>query len=164
MRTLTRSAELLRLHAIDLLSGGSGLWFDFVDWKRASGDMGDGSWWGHPIYAEIAEVSRPRTPKDIDRDMQFEPIHARAHRDPHQAWPHILTFIRQHPATAEAESLLEDVMNAQPEAFIERIESLARSDAAVRSTLAMAYGIGGDARAVIKRYNDLIEKLREAES
>jgi hypothetical protein len=56
--------------------------------------------------------------------------------------------------------LLEDVMNAQPEAFIERIDSLARSDNAVRETLVMATGIGGDARAPIERFSELIAELR----
>jgi hypothetical protein len=158
--TLARSAELLREHAIDLLSGGSGLWFDFVDWKRASGELGEGRWWGHPIYDEIAELTQPRTAEDIRRDREFAPIHARAQRDPEAAWPAIVAFVRRHPATVEAEMLLEDVMDSRPDDFIERIDSLARSDEAVRQTLAMAAGIGGDARAAIERYNDLIAEVR----
>jgi hypothetical protein len=158
--TLDRSAALLREHAIDVLSGGTGLWFDLVDWKRAHGDMGEGRWWGLPIYDEIAAIAQPRTADDIKRSMEFEPIHARAHRDPEAAWSDIVAFVRRYPATAEAEMLFEDVMNDRPDEFIERIESLARTDEAVRQTLAMSAEIGGDARAVIERYNDLIVGLR----
>ncbi len=69
-RTLERSAELLRIHAIDVLSGGSGLMFDFVDWKRSHGDMGAGRWWGHPIYEELASLTRSRTSADVRRDLE----------------------------------------------------------------------------------------------
>jgi hypothetical protein len=162
--TLARSAELLREHAIDLLSGGSGLWFDFVDWKRANGDMGEGRWWGHPVYGEIGEVTSPRTRDDISRDMEFEPIHARVHRDPERAWPDIVAFVRRHPATFEGEMLIEDLVSGYGAAFIDRIEDLVRDDPLVRATVAQMTEIGGDASDAAARFNDLLDSIRETDT
>jgi hypothetical protein len=163
-RTVDRSAELLRDLAVDVLSGGTGLFFDFLDWKRAMSDRGEDRWWGHPIYQEIADVSRPRTSKEIKLDFEFEPIHFGAHRNPEGAWPSIVAFIRRHPGTNEATTLLEDVMFSHGDAFIERIEALASTDEAIRDTIATAPPIGGIASDAVDRYNRLQEDLMKEPS
>jgi hypothetical protein len=158
--TLDRSAELLREHAIDVLSGGLGLWFDFVDWKRANGDMGEGRWWGHPIYDHIAAFQTSRTSEDIRRDMEFQPVHSLAHRDPERVWPDVVEFIRRHPGSFEAEMLVEDLVSFHGAAFIDRIEDLVRNDDRVRASVAPMTEIGGDASEAAARFNDLLATLR----
>lgn len=158
-RTVGRSAELLRELAVDVLSGGRGLLFDFLDWKRALGDRGEDRWWEHPIYQEIADAGRPRTPKEIKLSFEFEPIHFGAHRDPEAAWPDIVSYVHRHPQTMDAWTLLEDVMFEHGEAFIDRIEALARTDKAIRETIATAREIGGIASDAVDRYNRLQREL-----
>jgi len=160
-RTVGRSGELLRELAVDVISGGSGLVFDFIAWKRAHGDKGEGRWWGLPTYQEIAEVDRPRTPNEIKRSFEFEPIHFGAHRDPEATWPNIVEFVRRHPQTDDAWTLLEDVMFGHGEAFIDRLEALARTDRAIRATIAAAPEIGGIASTAVDRYNRLQAEIQE---
>lgn len=161
--TLGRSADLLRNLAADVLSGGSGLLWDFLAWKRQQGDRGKGRWWGHPTWQEAAEAAHTRTPKEIKFDFEFEPIHLGAHRDPEATWPDIVAFVRRHPHTNEASTLIEDVMFGHGEAFIDRIEELARTDKVVRGTIANAGPIGGIASDAVDRYNRLQQELvREA--
>ena len=158
--TIADAAEILRNLAIDVLSGGGfGLMSDFVAWKGAQGDLGEGQWWGAPIYAELAESITPRTANEVDRDLEWQPIHAMVHRDPERAWPDILGFIERNPGSMEATMLLEDVMLEHGDSFIDRIEALALSNATIREIVAGTH-LGGHAGPAIDRLEDLQAEIR----
>jgi hypothetical protein len=89
--------------------------------------------------------SQRRTKDEIRLDREFQPIHGRLQRDPEEAWPDVVDFVRKHPASLDANDLVEDLMFEHGEQFIDRIEDLARTDAGFRSTVERTHlgGIAG---------------------
>ena len=96
--------------------------------------------------------------EQIRIDREYQPIHGRLRRDPEEAWPAVVEFVRQHPASLDARDLVEDLMYEHGDRFIDRIENLARADGAFRSTVAWA-NVGGIAGPSIDRFHRLQDEI-----
>ena len=155
--SLSKSGELLRQLADDALWGGWGLFEDFVHWKQGAPATSGVDWWVTPPFDDPL-FHRGRTNTQIRIDREYQPVHGQLRRDPEAAWPDIIEFVRRHPATLEASDLIEDLMFEHGERFIDRIEGLARTDDAFRSTVAHAY-IDGITGPSIDRFHRLQDEL-----
>lgn len=87
-------------------------------------------------------------------------LHALVKSDPERAWLRVLAFVRDHPDSAAAQDLIEDLIYEHNDVFIERIEAAAREEPLVRSVVEQAY-VGGFATAGAERFRRLQERLRQ---
>lgn len=162
LAALSRSGELLRQLADDALWGGWGLFEDFVHWKRGAPGVPGVDWWVTPPLDD-PRFGRGRTKDEIRLDREYQPIHGRLQRDPEEAWPDVVEFVRKHPASLDASDLVEDLMFEHGERFIDRIEDLARTDAAFRSTVEFVH-LGGIAGPAIDRFHQLQDEIHAGKS
>lgn len=155
--SLSKSGELLRELAYDALWGGWGLFEDFVHWKRGAPATPGVDWWVTPPLDDPL-FGRSRTKDEIRIDREYQPIHGRLQRDAEDAWPAVVEFVRSHPMSLQADDLVEDLMYGHGDRFIDRIEDLARSDPAFRSTVERAH-VGGIAGPAIDRFHQLQDEF-----
>jgi deferrochelatase/peroxidase EfeB len=92
----------------------------------------------------------------------FETLHELVAKDPEQAWPLVLAYIREHPDLASAQDLVEDFIYEHDNRFVDRIEAAARQEPVVRNVVEQAY-VGGFATLGAERFQRLQERLRELE-
>ncbi len=160
--SLSKSGELLRQLADDALWGGWGLFEDFLHWRKRGALATSGvDWWLTPPFNDPG-FHRGRTKAQIRIDREYQPVHGQLRLDPEAAWPGVIEFVRRHPATLEASDLIEDLIFEHGERFIDRIEELALTDNAFRSTVAHAY-VGGIAGRSIDRFHRLQDELNAGE-
>jgi hypothetical protein len=79
--------------------------------------------------------------------------------DPERAWPQVLAFVREHPESAAAGDLIEDLVYEHDQLFIARIESAALADPVVREVVEQAY-VGGVATEGAQEFRQVQERLR----
>lgn len=86
-------------------------------------------------------------------------LHELVRTDPDTAWPMVLAYIRNHPASAAAIDLIEDLVYEHNDRFISRIEAAALTQEAVRFVVEQAY-VGGITTEGADKFGALQERLR----
>jgi hypothetical protein len=88
----------------------------------------------------------------------YSSLHELVRIDPERAWPLVLKFVRNHPALAESQDLIEDLVYEHDDRFITRIEAAALDDPVIADVVMQAY-VGGVATEGARMFADLRERL-----